>query len=201
MKIMHLEIVTAALSIVLAYIALRLFKGFLTSGPISSETSRTASVGSRLAALWRKSFVRLRSNADSTTNGVVRIRQLRRVSDHENGALAKAEPEDSLTAHVEARLERAFEQYSGGRISIATFRNLAQIEAASIREQIAEALNSWPGRLDPQCDNPGLDPDMADALRLADGCLNWADEMVQKLGEHSSAKELDGYTARRVQNA
>jgi hypothetical protein len=202
MKIQHLELIIAALSVALLVIAWSLLRSVLSSRFRAVKTARSVAAGSRAAAWRQTALQRLRLSSAAPHAGVARLRKLQTISEHDNGVLAGQDGGyASLTRQIEARLELAFEQFSRGRISIHTYRSLVGIEADLIAERIAEANSYWPGQLDSESEGPALDADLSDAMALVRWCLDWADDMVFKLGAEARLVGHPSSDGRALQTA
>jgi hypothetical protein len=201
MKIQHVELIVAALSVALLFIAWSLLRTFLSSRLRKPGVSQ-ARAARRQSGGWRRMTVRkLGLRPGQAHPEVTRLRQLRPVSAYDSDAFARGDGLASLACQIEARLELAFEQFSRGRISIRTYRSLAEIEADLIAERIAEAHGYWPGRAVSPLGEPELDPDLADAMAIVQWCLDWADDMMRKLGVEDGGERMDAPGAHALQTA
>ncbi len=200
MKIQHVELIVAALSVALLFIVWSVLRTFLASRLRKPGVSQARAVRVQSGG-WRRMTVRkLGLKPGQAHPEVARLRQLRPVSAYDSDAFA-SDGLASLACQIEARLELAFEQFSRGRISIHTYRSLAEIEADLIAERIAEAHGYWPGRVVSPLGEPELDADLADAMAIVQWCLDWADDMMRKLGVEDGAVRMDAPGAHALQTA
>lgn len=192
MKIQHVELIVAALSVALLFIAWSLLRTFLSSrlgrpGASRARAVRIQAGGWRNMAGWKLGLGPAQAHPE-----VVRLRQLRPVSAYDSDALSRGDDGlGSLACQIEARLELAFEQFSRGRISIHTYRSLAEVEADLIAERIAQTYGYRAGRAASPLGEPEIDADLADAMAMVQWCLDWADDMMRKLGEQDVAAQMN----------